>query len=108
MGRMNAPDGAAITKGVCGDSMEMYLVIEDDTVSEATFFTDGCDVSRLCGSAAARLSKEKTVKEVLHLSPADVIDTFKEIPNDHIHCAILAVSTLHKALADYLIKTTKG
>jgi hypothetical protein len=29
MGRMNDPDGAAYIKGICGDSMEMYLVIED-------------------------------------------------------------------------------
>lgn len=108
MGRMNAPDGAAFVKGICGDSMEMYLVIEDDSVSEVTFFTDGCATSRICGAVAARLAKGKSIREVLRLSPADVIATFKQIPDDHLHCAILAVRTFHKALADYLIKTAKG
>ena len=108
MRRMNDPDGAAYIDGICGDSMEMYLVIDNGSVSEATFFTDGCNSSRFCGTTAARLAKGKTLKEVLRLSPADVIDAWGEIPVGHVHCAILAVNTLHKALADYLIRIQNG
>jgi nitrogen fixation NifU-like protein len=108
MGRMNDPDGAAYIKGICGDSMEMYLVIENGMISESKFFTDGCNSSRFCGATAARLAKGKSLKDVLRLSPADVIDTWGELPGGNVHCAILAVSTLHKALADYLIKTQNG
>jgi nitrogen fixation NifU-like protein len=108
MGRLNDPDGAAFIKGICGDSMEMYLVIKDNAVADARFFTDGCNASRACGSAAARLAKGKTLKEVLRLSPADVLDAWGELPEGNVHCAILAVSTLHKALADYLIRTQNG
>lgn len=108
MRRMNDPDGSAYIKGICGDSMEMYLVIEGERIAEATFFTDGCSASRACGSTAARLASGKTLKEVLRVSPADIIDAWGEIPGGNVHCAILAVSTLHKALADYLIRSQKG
>jgi nitrogen fixation NifU-like protein len=108
MGRMNDPDGAAFIKGICGDSMEMYLVIKDNTVVESKFFTDGCNASRTCGSTAARLAKGKTLKEVLRISPADVIDAWGEVPGGNVHCAILAVNTLHKALADYLLRVQNG
>mgnify|MGYP000253546208 CR=1 FL=1 len=54
MRRINDPDGAAYIKGICGDSMEMYLVIDKGTVTNATFFTDRCNHSRFCGSTAAR------------------------------------------------------
>lgn len=108
MKRMNDPDGAAFIKGICGDSMEMYIVVENDTVTEVSFFTDGCNSSRFCGATAARLAREKTLKEVLRLSPADVIDAWGEIPGGNVHCAILAVSTLHKAVADFLIRTENG
>ena len=108
MRRMNDPDGSAYIKGICGDSMEIYLVIEGDRVIESTFFTDGCSASRACGSAAARLAKDKTLKEVLRISPADVIDAWGEIPGGNVHCAILSVTTLHKALADYLLRSQKG
>lgn len=105
MGRMNDPDGSAFVKGICGDSMEMYLAIEKGIIMDSTFFTDGCNSSRFCGATAARLAKGKTMKEALRLSPADVIDAWGEIPGGNIHCAILAVGTIHKALAEYLIKT---
>lgn len=108
MGRMNDPDGSAFIKGICGDSMEMYLVIEKEIIIETKFFTDGCNSSRLCGSTAARLAKGRSVKDLLRLSPAEVIDTLGEIPDLNIHCAILAVSTLHRALADYMIRTQNG
>jgi nitrogen fixation NifU-like protein len=108
MGRMNDPDGSAFIKGICGDSMEMYLVITDDVVTESTFFTDGCNASRACGSTAARMAKGRSLKEVLRLSPADILDAWGEIPGGNVHCAILAVSTLHKALADYLLRTQRG
>jgi len=105
MGRMNDPDGAAHIKGLCGDSMEIYLIVNDAVITEAWFFTDGCHASRMCGSAAARLAKGKSLKEVLRLSPADVIDSWKDIPAGNVHCAILAVNTLHKALADFLLRS---
>lgn len=41
MRRMNDPYGAAYIEGICGDSMEMYIVVDNDIISEATFFTDG-------------------------------------------------------------------
>jgi nitrogen fixation NifU-like protein len=105
MRRLNAPDGSAWIKGLCGDSMEMYLVIEHDTVTEATFYTDGCNASRACGSTAAGLAQGKALKEVLRISPADVLDQWKDIPQGNVHCAILAVNTLHKAVADYLLRS---
>jgi nitrogen fixation NifU-like protein len=108
MRRMNDPDGSAYMKGICGDSMEMYLIIENDRVTEATFFTDGCNSSRACGSTAARLAEGKTLKEVLRISPADIIDAWGDIPGGNVHCAILAVNTLHKALADYLLRMQRG
>ncbi len=108
MRRLNDPDGAAFVKGLCGDSMEMYLVIGNGAVGEATFFTDGCNASRVCGSTAARLAKGRTLKDLLRLSPADVIDAWGEIPEGNVHCAILAVTTLHKALADYLLRARYG
>jgi nitrogen fixation NifU-like protein len=108
MGRMNDPDGSATIKGICGDSMEMYLVIKNDIVADSRFFTDGCTSSRACGATAARLALGRTLKEVLRISPADIIDAWGEIPGGNVHCAILAVSTLHKALADYLIRTQNG
>lgn len=109
MRRMNDPDGSAWVDGLCGDTMEMYLVISGNKISDATFYTDGCVSSRACGSSAARLSRGKTIEETLRISPADILDNCsKTLPRKDTHCAILAAMTLHKALTDYLLKLQIG
>ncbi len=108
MGRLNDPDGSAWINGLCGDTMEMYLTIEDDKITKAVFNTDGCNASRACGSAAAGLAEGKILMEALRLSPADILDLWSDIPQGNVHCAILAINTLHKAVADYLLRSNLG
>ncbi len=107
MGRMNDPDGSAFIKGSCGDTMEMYLIIEDDRIAEVKFFTDGCGSSVFCGSTAAKLATGRTIRGALRIAPADVLDEWGDIPRGDVHCAILAVMTFQKALADYLLRFEK-
>lgn len=108
MGRLDDPSGSAWIEGLCGDRMEMYLVIEKEKIVKAQFYTNGCNASRVCGSTAAHLAEGKTLKEVLRLSPAEILDTWSDIPQGNVHCTILAIGTLHKAVADYLFRTQLG
>jgi nitrogen fixation NifU-like protein len=103
-GRMNDPDGAAMVKGQCGDTMEMYLVIENEKIKEILFTTDGCGITTACGSVVTELAKGKKISEALRISPANVIDILGDFLGTDPHCAILAVITFYKALADYLLK----
>ncbi len=104
MKRMNDPDGSAYIHGICGDTMEMYLIIKEGTIVECSYHTDGCYTSQYCGSTASRMAVGKTIGEVMAISPAMVIYTWPDMPRDGLHCSILAVSTLHKAIADWLLK----
>ena len=104
VGRMTDPDGSAIVKGQCGDTMEMYLIIKDENISEILFYTDGCRITIICGSVTTELAKGRTIEDALRISPADVIDKLHDFLGSNFHCAILAVTTLYKALADYLLK----
>ena len=106
--RMNDPDGAAVIKGPCGDTIEIYLLIERDNIYDASFFTDGCGPTIACGSMVTELIKGKSIGDTLKLSPASIIDALCGLPGENIHCAILAVSTLHKAIADYLLRMQNG
>lgn len=103
-GRMNDPTSAAYLKGPCGDSMEFYLVIEDAKISDIKYYTDGCCATRACAAMVAHLAYGKTVNEALDISAGDVIKLLKGLPEDHLHCSILAVSTLYRAIADYLLR----
>lgn len=103
-GRMNDPTASAYLKGPCGDEMELYLVIEENKIIEVKYFTQGCDATKFCAAMTARLARGKTINEALSISAGEVIKKLKVLPEDHLHCSILAVSTLYRAIADYLLR----
>lgn len=102
-GRMNAPTASAFLKGICGDEMEFHLYIRDGIIEDIRCYTEGCADTRACGLAAAGLAKGKSVLDALAINPKEIIDSQKELSRDGRHCAILAVSTLYRAIADYLL-----
>jgi len=102
-GRLNDPSSAASIRGLCGDEIEFYLVIDDGVITDVKYYTDGCEHTRLCGHAVAKRAKGKTLLDALAISPRDIIDSEECLPEDGRHCAILAVSTLYRAIADYLL-----
>ena len=103
-GRMNDASGAAYVKGLCGDEMEFYIVIVNNIVTEIKYYTDGCVFTKACGAIAARLALNRPIPEVLRISPQQIVEELRGLPQNYIHCSILAVSALHKAIADYLLK----
>ena len=103
-GRMSDPTSSAYIKGLCGDEMEFYLVIEDDKIIEVKYYTQGCEATRACGAMAASLVQGKTIDEALSISAGVIIEKLKGLPKDHFHCSILSVSVLYRAIADYLLK----
>jgi nitrogen fixation protein NifU and related proteins len=103
-GRMNDPTGAAAIRGPCGDEMEFYLAIRNDTIKDVKYYTEGCGNTRACGEAVARLAAGRTLTAALSISAGQLIRSGACEPEAGRHCAILAVSTLYRAIADYLLK----
>lgn len=104
MGTLPDADATAQLKGSCGDSMCIYLKFEDDRVTSASFQTDGCGPSIVCGSLAAELSVGRNPEELLDLSAEDIIARLGTLPEDHRHCAFLAAATVHSATDRYMIQ----
>lgn len=109
LGAMKDPDGYARLRGVCGDTMEIFLRFENARVKEASFQADGCGSSTVCGSFAAEMSIGKNANDLLEITGEAIVGKMGRIPKDDEHIAFLAAQTLHEALNDYMIKrTTKG
>lgn len=103
-GRLNDPDASASVTGACGDTMEFYLAIKDNKVNTVRFHADGCGFTTACGAIAAFYADGRTIEDAMFVSPGLILRTLKTVPEDHRHCAILAATTLYKALADYLLR----
>jgi nitrogen fixation NifU-like protein len=101
--KLEAADGYAKNTGSCGDTMEMFLRIKDDTITECTFQTDGCGTTIVCGSVATELAVGKPLIEALGaVSAAEILKVLGGLPESSVHCAQLAAETLRRAMADYL------
>jgi len=101
-GIMADADSHARLKGSCGDSVEIYLKADRQRVVAAQYVTDGCGASAVAASFTAELAIGKSFAEVLAMTGADVLAEVGVFPREEEHCAHLAVSTLQKALQEYL------
>ena len=102
-GRLNDFTASAYLKGICGDEMEFYLVIHDERIEDVRYYTNGCHHTRSCAASVARRAAGKTVLDALAINPREIIDAQECLPYEGRHCAILAVSTLYRAIADYML-----
>jgi nitrogen fixation NifU-like protein len=98
---METPDGFAEYRGLCGDTMKIYLKVKDNKISEATFLTDGCGPTIACGSMVTELAKGKDIQEAWQITRESILEALDGLPEEHEHCAALAATTLHMALINY-------
>ncbi|MCL2140921.1 MAG: iron-sulfur cluster assembly scaffold protein [Dehalococcoidia bacterium] len=84
------------------ENIAIWLRIENNHVSEASFSTGDCFVCTACASALTELARGKTPQEALLIGKQELIDELHGLPEDDHECAELAVKTLQEALNNYL------
>ena len=107
LGAMPDPEGYGRVKGTCGDTMEIFLKFEKGRVKAATFRTDGCGSSTVCGSFAAELAHGRSPEEIAEITGEAILGILGGLPKEDHHCAFLAAETLQEALDDYMRKQHK-
>jgi nitrogen fixation NifU-like protein len=100
LGAIDDPSGRALGVGQCGDSIEVTLRVADERIAEIRFQPCGCGYTIACASAMSELARNRTLEQALEISPQDVEAELGGLPEDHLHCARLAVNTLGEAIAD--------
>jgi nitrogen fixation NifU-like protein len=91
-------DGHGLADGLCNDTMEMFVKLDGDRITGCSFLTDGCGATIACGSRLTRMVKGKTLAEAANVSPKELVASLGGLPDDHIHCASLAVIALRNAI----------
>ena len=103
-GPMADAEGHGRVTGTCGDTMDIFLKFENHRVISASFLTDGCGASGVCGSFAAELAHGKTPEELTDITGDMILDILGKFPEEDQHCAFLAAETVQAALSDYMQK----
>ena len=102
VGVIENPDANLAYTGPCGDTMKLYLKIsDDDIVEDAKFQYLGCPGAASSGSAITKIVKGKTTEEAKSITEKDILQELGGLPETKLHCPKLAVTTLHKAIANY-------
>jgi len=99
LARMPEPDACGVVHGSCGDTMEVYLRLNGERIEQACFMTDGCGPTVACGSTLTTMVQGLSLQEAGGITPEDLLDALGGLPEESVHCAELAVSTLREAIA---------
>jgi len=93
-------------EGSCGDTMQFFLKIKEGIIEKINFITDGCGATVAAASQTTMMVEGRTLEFAEKLKPIDVEDALGGLPDDHKHCAELAVITLTHAIEKYKIQNS--
>lgn len=112
-GKINNPDAIGqVGNPVCGDIMKLYIKIEKNPkdikkskIKEIKFETLGCGAAIACSSVVTTIAKNKTLDYGLNIDKNFVLKELGGLPEQKVHCSMLSIQALKKAINNYLDKS---
>jgi len=108
VGSINKPDGyAQIGNMVCGDQLDFFLKVEKGKIKDVKFLSFGCASNIATASILTEKVKGLSIAAAKEYNWQKIVDELGGLPNQKIHCSVMAVEGLKKAIADYEKKGDK-
>ena len=101
MGSLENADHVSENIGSCGDTMKVYIKLENDRIADTRYEIVGCAGAISSAMAMVDLVKGCSIDEALKINDGDVFKSLENVPEKKHHCIQLAVKTMHKALQEY-------
>ncbi len=101
MGELRDANGVGKIMGTCGDTVQIQIRVENERISESRFITDGCGTSIACGSMLTEIITGKTIEDALAITSDALLHSLDGLPEENVHCSVLAVNVLREAIRDY-------
>jgi len=92
----------------CGDSLLLFLKIENDIITDVKFRIKGCAAAIATSSMTTEMVKGLTVEEALALTDEQVAEALGGLPEEKIHCSSLAVGAMHAGILRYISHPQDG
>ncbi|MBU1195151.1 MAG: iron-sulfur cluster assembly scaffold protein [Proteobacteria bacterium] len=100
MEQIRHPDGYGKKTGDCGDTVEFFLKGNERKIKSIAFMVNGCMNTVACSNTVARFAEGQSAEKAWEITPEQVAEFLETLPEDHYHCAELAVGTFYLALVD--------
>lgn len=99
---MANPDGfAQIGNMVCGDQLDFFLKVEKGKIKDVKFLSFGCASNIATASILTEKIKGKTIEEAKNFNWKQIVKELGGLPDQKVHCSVMAVEGLQKAIKDY-------
>jgi nitrogen fixation protein NifU and related proteins len=102
VGVLENPDCFNVMSGICGDTIGIYVGMDNGAITRISFVTNGCGPTIACSSALTRMANGLNIRDAMKITGQDLMEYLGGMPAEHTHCADLAVNTLRSALAKVL------
>ena len=98
------PDANQVSEltGPCGDTMKVYLKVDQGRIKDARVQVLGCPGAVASAMVAMELIKDKTLAQANTINDRDIYRILQEMPEKKLHCIRLSVKALQKALDEYI------
>lgn len=107
VGKIENADAEA-TEGspACGDQISIFLKIDSETniIEDIKFQSYGCASNIATGSIITDMAIGKSIEEAKKITWKSAADALDGLPAVKMHCSVLAVDTLKKAIKKYEIE----
>ncbi|MFH1488044.1 MAG: iron-sulfur cluster assembly scaffold protein [Pseudomonadota bacterium] len=97
------PDADQVTEltGPCGDTMRIYMKLEEGRIKDAKIQVLGCPGAVASAMAAMDFIRGKTLEEAMKIMDRDIFRMLEDLPEQKQHCIRLTVKTIQKAIGEY-------
>ena len=107
MGSLSNADQVTELTGPCGDTMKIFLKLEDDRIKDAKIQVLGCPAAVASAMAAMDHVRGMSLDEALRVKDRDIFRMLEDLPDQKQHCIRLTIKTLNKAIEEYKARMRK-
>jgi len=102
IGKIAHPDGyAQIGNMVCGDQLDFFLKVKNKKIIDVKFLSFGCASNIATASILTERVKGMTIEQAKKYAWQEIVNDLGGLPKQKIHCSVMAVQGLKKAILDY-------
>jgi nitrogen fixation NifU-like protein len=104
----NADAYAEIGNMVCGDQLGFSLKVEKGIIKDIKFMSFGCASNIATASIMTEKVKGMSIAEAKKLDWNTIVSELGGLPQQKIHCSIMAITGLKKVIENYEEKEKKN
>jgi nitrogen fixation NifU-like protein len=107
VGEIEDPDGVGtVGDPECGDYFKVWIKVEGDLLTEVKYKVFGCPAAVATCSMMSELATGRNVDEAYELGDLDIMRALGGLPEPKEHCSNHAAAALHRAIDDFVFRTT--